>query len=106
MANIILKASDITGDTLENGDAVVVTVKGHPVVDGDPKVFDTSLKELEALKTAEGLIELEIRQGGNLIKTVYATRAEFAKLVPDEKVKTFSGNKGRRPGWSPSSGNH
>jgi hypothetical protein len=101
MANIVIKSSDVTGETIQNGDAVEVTIKGHAAVDGAPKVADTTLKELEALKTVEGLLELEIKQNGQVIKTVYAVPADFAKFLPDEKVKALRGNKGRAPGYSP-----
>lgn len=99
-----LRFSDVTDAPLNDEDAVTVTIKGHAAVGGEAKVFDTSLEELKSLKTVDGLIELEVRHNGSAPTTLFATKAEFAKFVPDDKVKQLPSNRGRRPGFSPSVG--
>jgi hypothetical protein len=101
-----IRTSDLTGEVIDDTDIVTVVVKGHPALAGDSKVFDTTEKELEALKTVTGLVELELRLPGGT-RTVMATAAELAKVIPDDTLKGFDSARGRRTGYKPvGNGNH
>lgn len=89
-----LRTSDLSGEIVEDDKVLTVSVDG--------KVFDCTGEELKALKTVEGLLELEVRDSGGQSWTLYATKAEFGKLVTDEKLASFDAVRGRRSGFRPS----
>lgn len=90
-----LKVSDISGQELADADAVTVVVKSAG------KVFDCHLDELSALKTVNNVVELDIKYPAGDTRTVLVPRAEFAKLIPDDKLAGFDSSRGRRSGYSP-----
>lgn len=90
-----LRVSDISG--VELTDAEVVTV----VVKNAGKVFDASADELKALKAVNNVVELEYRYPSGQVSTVLVPKAEFSKLIPDDKLAGFDSNRGRRSGFSP-----
>lgn len=92
-----LRTSDLSGEIVEDDKVLTVSVDG--------KVFDCTGEELKALKTVEGLLELEVRDSAGQSSTLYATKAEFTKLVTDEKLAGFPSTRGRRPGYRPTNGN-
>lgn len=101
MAFRSIRVSDVTGNELRDDEVITVILKGHPALDGESKIFDTTVEELSTLKLVTGLIELEYKAPDGTVKTVYCTMAEFAKLVSDEKARTFDGTRGRRSGFRP-----
>lgn len=101
MGFVTRRISDLTGAELSDEQVVSVVIRNHPAADGDNKVFDTSAEELKALKTVDGLIELEVKTNGGTPTTVFCTSAELGKLVTDEKIKGFDSARGRRSNWRP-----
>lgn len=100
MAYRQLRVSDVSGNDINDEQAVSVVVRSHPDLE-DGKVFDASLEEVEGLKSVGNLVELELRLPNTSTRTVMVTKAEFDKLMPVDKLKTMPGLKGRRPGFSP-----
>jgi hypothetical protein len=88
-----LRTSDLTGEIIEDDKVLTVSVAG--------KVFDCTGEELKALKTVDNLVELDVRDVGGQSWKVYATKAEFGKLVNDEKLESFDNVRGRRTGYRP-----
>lgn len=93
-----LVVSDLSGTIIENGDAIEVTIR-HPKF-GD-KRLDAIKGELDALKTVDNLVTVEVKQSDGSVSEVFATVAEVAKVVPDEVLEKAPGTRGRRPGFSP-----
>ena len=98
-----IRTSDLSGDIIPDEKVLTVVIKGHPDLDGESKVFDTTGDELAPLKTVTGLVELEVRDtNSGQSWSQYVTKAELAKLVPDEKLRSFDNARGRRTGFRPS----
>lgn len=91
--------SDISGNEVENGDAIEVTVRNHPTF--DDKRIDAIKGELDALKTVDNLVTLEVKDGTGKVTEVFCTAGELAKIIPDKILEAAAGTRGRRPGWSP-----
>lgn len=90
-----IRTSDISG--IELNDNEVVTVN---VIDAG-KIFDASPEELKALKPVTNVMKLQLRYASGQVEDVLVTKAEFSKLIPDDKLASFPSNRGRRPGYSP-----
>ncbi|SIC58980.1 hypothetical protein [Mycobacteroides abscessus] len=90
-----LRVSDISGRELTDDEAVTVVVKNAG------KVFDAAADELTALKAVNNVVELEYRYPNGQVATVLVPKAEFNKLVPEDKLAGFDSNRGRRSGYSP-----
>ena len=93
------RVSDLTG--IELADSEVVTVN---VIDAG-KIFDTTVEEMKALKPLTNVMKLQMRDANNNVTDVLVTKAEFQKLVSDEKLASFDSNRGRRSGYSPAARN-
>ena len=98
MAIVSQVVSDITGTVATNGDAIEVVVR-HPKF-GDKKI-DAIAGELDALKTLDNLVEVEVRYKSGNTSELMCTVAELAKVVPDAVLEAAQGTKGRRRGYSP-----
>lgn len=98
VAIVNLIVSDITGKTVENGSAIEVIIR-HPKL-GDKKI-DAIQGELDALKTIQNVVTLEIRDADGRESELLCTAAELAKIIPDEKLAAAQGTRGRRRGFSP-----
>ena len=90
-----MRVSDLSGMELDDSQVVTVNVKNAG------KIFDASVEELKALKTVNNVMELELRYPSGQVSTALVMKAEFQKLVPDDKLESFPSNRGRRPGFSP-----
>lgn len=90
------RLSDISGIELEDSEVVQVTVKEAG------RVFDATAEELKALKPITNVLTLEYRYASGQVSTQLVSKAEFSKLVPEDKLESFPSNRGRRPGYSPS----
>lgn len=100
MGFVTKRVSDLSGMEIADEQVRTVVVRNHPTLE-EAKVFDCTAEELKALKTVDNLIELEVRSSSGQNYTVYATKAELAKLVPDEKLTGFDAARGRRTGFRP-----
>lgn len=94
-----VRVSDLSGQELD--DAEVVTVN---VID-EGKLFDAHPDELKVLKPLKDVLKLQLRYASGQVADVLVSRADFQKLVPDDKLAGFSSNRGRRPGFSPAARN-
>lgn len=75
-------------------------VRSHPDL-AEGKVFDASVDEVSSLKALNNLVELELRMPDSTTRTVVCNKTEFAKLVPDDVLKSFDSARGRRSGYRP-----
>ena len=100
MAFKSVRVSDISGIELDDNQVVNVVVRDHPRVQ-EAKQFDASEEELKALKVVNNLVTLELRHADGSTQDVAVTAAEFAKLIPDDKLAGFDGLRGRRKGFRP-----
>jgi hypothetical protein len=105
MGYLTQRTSDLSGEIVPAEELVTVMAKGHPATNGEAKVFDATIKEVEALKTVTGLVELELRLPGGS-RTVFITAADLAKSIPDEKFKGFDSARGRRTGFRTNGNGH
>lgn len=94
-----VRVSDISGIELSESEAVNVVVRDHPK--SEPKQFDCSQEELKALKTLGNIVTLEYRFADGNTQDVFVSAAEFAKVVPDDKLVGFDQLRGRRKGYRP-----
>jgi hypothetical protein len=95
-----IRTSDLTGADLPDDQVVTVVVKTHPDL-AEGKVFDASSVELSGLKTVDNLVELELRAANGTSRQVLVTKAEFSKIVSDDKLDGFDSVRGRRTGYRP-----
>jgi hypothetical protein len=103
MATRPITVSDITDIEIAPDQVVKVTIREHPSLE-DPRKFDTTEEELKALKTISNLVKLEYKFPDGTTQEVFATSAEFNKLLPVEKVTALGSNRGRAKGFSPNAG--
>ncbi|MCF8783248.1 hypothetical protein [Rhodococcus ruber] len=92
-----VRVSDLTGNEIKDHEVVTVVVRS------ENKVFDATAEELSSLKRLSNVIELEYKHADGTVEQVICTQAEFAKLVPAEKLAEFDSARGRRSGFSPRS---
>lgn len=97
-------ASDISGKEGDEQEFVTLVVREHPSTD-EPRALDVLPDEIAGLKAASDLVTLEVRKPDSTVTQMVVPLAEFRKVVKDETVTKGRGLKGRRPGWSPRSGN-
>lgn len=102
MAFKSIRVSDLTGAEGNDADFVTVVVRRHPEL-SEPVVFDAKPEELKGLKSADQLVVLEIKNGGEPTQVV-TTLNEFSKLSPNisDVLKNADGLRGRRKGFRPS----
>lgn len=100
MAIINQVVSDITGEVVKNGEAVEVVVRNHPKY--DDKKLDAIQGELDALKTVDNLVTVEVRDKAGQVTELFCTAAELAKVIPDATLEAAQGTRGRRRGFTPS----
>lgn len=96
-----VRTSDLSGVDLKDDEVVTVAVKSHPELSEGGKVFDASHDELAGLKPVTNLVSLELRYADGTTKEVMVTRADFAKVVPEEVLKKADSLRGRRTGFRP-----
>lgn len=101
MAFKSIRVSDLTGAEGTDDEFVTVVVRKHPALE-EPVVFDAKPAELTGLKSADQLVILEIKNGGEPTQVV-TTLTEFGKLSPNiaDVLKNAPGVRGRRPGFRP-----
>jgi hypothetical protein len=90
-----LRVSDISGVELQDSEVVTVNV-----IDAG-KIFDAHPDELKQLKPLKDVLKLQLRYASGQVADLLVTKAEFEKLVPDDKLAGFDSNRGRRSGYSP-----
>lgn len=95
-----IRVSDITGAELKDDDSIHVVVRDHPKLNG-PKQLDAASGELEALKTVNNLVHIEIRRADGTTKEVAATVTELEKVIPLDVLEKADGLRGRRKGYRP-----
>lgn len=95
-----IRVSDVSGKELTDEELVTVLVR----LDGESKVVDLAAEEIANLKTVNGLVELEIKPASGPERTVFVTKAELGKVIPDEVLQKADNARGRRKGFSPSNG--
>ncbi|WP_064256362.1 hypothetical protein [Rhodococcus sp. HS-D2] len=100
MGLVSRRISDVSGEELNELTYVNIVVKGHSKL-GEAKQIDVSEAEAKSIKLVSGLVELEIRPSGQAARTVFATEAELAKVVPIEVLERADGVRGRRKGYRP-----
>lgn len=103
MRTIAIKSvnvSDISGVELKNDDLVEVVVRDHPKVPEGCRL-DAATGELEALKTVNNIVRLELRYPDGTTKDVLCTVTELEKLVPVDVLTSAPGLRGRKPGYRP-----
>ncbi|EON33797.1 hypothetical protein GTC6_05502 [Gordonia terrae C-6] len=103
MGLVSRRVSDVSGEELDEGTYVNIVVKNHSKLD-ESKQIDVSAVEAKSIKTVNGLVELEFRPADGPSVTVFATETELNKVVPVEVLQRADGTRGRRRGWTPSSG--
>jgi len=103
MAFKSIRVSDLTGAEGTDEEFVSVIVRKHPAIE-EAVVFDAKPEELKGLKSADQLVILEIKNGGEPTQVV-TTLADFSKLSPNiaDVLKNAPGVRGRRPGFRPAS---
>lgn len=100
MGLVSRRVSDVSGEELDELTYVNIVVKGHSKLD-EAKQIDVSEGEAKAIKTVNGLVELELRPANGAATTVFATEAELGKVVPVDILQRADGTRGRRKGWTP-----
>lgn len=98
-----VRTSDLSGSDLKDDEVVTVAVRAHPDFP-DGKVFDAALDELTSLKGVTNLVAVELRYPDGTTKEMQVSKAEFAKVVPNEVLEKADGLRGRRSGFRPSNG--
>lgn len=103
MAFRSVRVSDLTGAEGKDEEFVTVVVRKHPAIE-EAVVFDAKPDELKSLKSADQLVILEVKNGGEP-KQIVTTLTEFNKLSPNiaDVLKNAPGVRGRRPGFRPQS---
>lgn len=96
-----VRVSDLTGAEGSDEDFTSIVVRRHPDVT-EPVVIDALTSELKGLKSADQLVVLELKNGGDPVQVV-TTVTEFGKLSPNikEVLDKAPGVRGRRPGFRP-----
>lgn len=92
-----IRVSDVSGKELDDAELVTVLVR----LDGESKVVDVAAEEIANLKTVNGLVELEIKPANGPERTVFVTKTELGKVIPDEVLKRADSARGRRKNFSP-----
>lgn len=96
-----VRTSDLSGADLPDDQVVTVYVRNHPDLE-DGRVFDASRDEMSGLKPITNMVELEMKDlTSGQTSQVTVTKADFAKLVPEDKLKAFDSTRGRRSGFKP-----
>lgn len=91
------RISDLSGIELRDEEVIEVSV-----IDAGRK-FDCSEEELKVLKPLTNVMKLQLRHANGQVTDLLVSKAEFQKVVSDEKLATFDSNRGRRSGYSPRS---
>ena len=102
MAFRSIRVSDISGKEGKDTDFLTLVVRNHPAIE-EPVQIDVLPNEIETLKGAEDLVEVEIKNGGGEPKRLIVPLAEFNAIAPNiEKVLADAdGIRGRRRGFRP-----
>ncbi|MGW5074010.1 hypothetical protein [Rhodococcus sp. NPDC004095] len=95
-----MKFSDVTGDELNELEALRVIVRNHPDLDED-KQLDAGPKELDALKTVSNLVNITVEYPDGKRVELAATAAEVNKVIPLDNLKQADGLRGRRRNFRP-----
>jgi hypothetical protein len=98
-----VRVSDLTGAEGKDEDFLTIAVRRYPGLE-EPVQLDVLPEEIKGLKSADQLVVLEVRSGGEPTQVV-TTKAEFDKLAPNipEVLAKADGLRGRRKGYRPSS---
>lgn len=99
-----VRTSDVSGAPLADDKAVKGVIRNHPD-SPESKRFDLSVEELATLKTVTNLVEVDLTMPDGSNTKVFCTKAELAKLLPDDKLKGLPNARGREPGFRPQNGN-
>ncbi|MBN6191395.1 hypothetical protein JQN58_31475 [Aneurinibacillus sp. BA2021] len=101
MAYRSVRISDLTGAEGKDEDFITLAVRRYPGLE-EPVQIDVLAAEIKGLKSADQLVVLEVRNGGEPQRVV-TTKAEFDKLAPNiqEVLANADGLRGRRKGFRP-----
>ncbi|MGH3782317.1 MAG: hypothetical protein ACRDR6_22725 [Pseudonocardiaceae bacterium] len=99
MAIVTRKASDISGQEGSDEQFAVVVVRQHPNI-SEPKALDVLMSELDAFKSINDLVMLEIQMPNGTKKEVAMRLVDLNKVAPnmDDIIKSARGTRGRLPG--------
>lgn len=101
MAFRSVRISDLTGAEGKDEEFVTLAVRRYPGLTEAVQI-DALPNEIKGLKSADQLVVLEVRNGGDPYQVV-TTKSEFDKLAPNmaEVLANADGLRGRRKGYKP-----